>query len=132
MSISALNASTSNDVTGYATQTPPPATTTPSGTAATAGATKPDPIVSTGAPTNANAAKPTASQIADAVSKLNDFAANAASDLNFSTDKDTGLTIVKVVDTATNKVIRQIPSEEAVSIAKSMDKLQGLLINHSA
>jgi hypothetical protein len=39
-------------------------------------------------------------------------------------------TIIKVVDTATDTVIRQIPSEEAIAIAKSIDKMQGLLINH--
>jgi flagellar protein FlaG len=50
--------------------------------------------------------------------------------LNFSKDQDTGKTIIKVVDTATDTVIRQIPSEEAIAIAKSIDKMQGLLINH--
>ncbi|WP_034293273.1 flagellar protein FlaG [Herbaspirillum sp. RV1423] len=93
--------------------------------------TKPDPVVSTVAP----AATPqtqrlTESDVTQAVDKLNDFASQNASDLNFSKDQETGKTIVKVVDTATDTVIRQIPSEEAIAIAKSIDKMQGLLINH--
>lgn len=55
----------------------------------------------------------------------------AAQDLLFSIDKDTGKTVVKVVDATTKKVLRQIPSEEIMAIAKSLDKfdkLQGLLV----
>ncbi|ADJ63569.1 flagellar protein FlaG [Herbaspirillum seropedicae] len=96
-------------------------------------AAKPDPVVSTVAPVAApDARRATDSEVNDAVSKLNDFAASNAAALNFSKDEDTGKTIVKVMDTATDTVIRQIPSEEAIAIAKSIDKMQGLLINHKA
>lgn len=92
---------------------------------------KPDPVVSTVAPAaTPEARRATESEVDHAVGKLNDFAAANASALNFSKDQDTGKTIIKVVDTATDTVIRQIPSEEAISIAKSIDKMQGLLINH--
>lgn len=94
-------------------------------------AVKPDPVVSTVAPAaTSEARRATESDVNDAVGKLNDFAKTSASALNFSKDEETGRTIVKVVDTATDTVIRQIPSEEAISIAKSIDKMQGLLINH--
>ncbi|WDZ98048.1 flagellar protein FlaG [Herbaspirillum sp. WKF16] len=96
-------------------------------------AAKADPVVSTVAPAaSPEARRATESDVNDAVGKLNDFAAKNASALNFSKDQDTGKTIVKVVDTATDTVIRQIPTEEAVAIAKSIDKMQGLLINHKA
>lgn len=55
-----------------------------------------------------------------------------AQDLLFSIDEDTGKTIVKVVDASTDEVIRQIPSEEIISIAKALDKLQGLLVQQKA
>lgn len=55
-----------------------------------------------------------------------------AQDLLFSIDEDTGKTIVKVVDASTDEVIRQIPSEEIISIAKALDKLQGLLVKQQA
>ena len=49
-------------------------------------------------------------------------------DLRFTIDDDTGRTVVKIVDKETDEVIKQIPSEEMLRIAKALDKLQGLLI----
>jgi len=50
----------------------------------------------------------------------------------FPFDDDTGRTVVKVVDASTDEVIRQIPSEEVLAIAKALDKLQGVLIKQEA
>ena len=55
-----------------------------------------------------------------------------SSNLEFSVDEDTGQTIVRVVDIETKDVIRQIPNEEALEIAKSLDNLQGVLIRQKA
>ncbi len=59
-----------------------------------------------------------------------------AQELQFSIDKDTNKTVVKIMDTATNKVVRQIPSEEVMELAKSIgemqDKMQGLLVQQKA
>ena len=55
-----------------------------------------------------------------------------AQDLLFSIDEDTGKTIVKVVDASTDEVIRQIPSEEIITIAQALDNLQGLLLQQKA
>jgi len=119
MSISPLNITAAGDSGSYA-----PVQTSN---------TKPDPVVSTVAPAaTQQSQRSSEGDVANAVDKLNDFASKNASDLNFSKDEETGRTIVKVVDKATDTVIRQIPSEEAVAIAKSIDKMQGLLINHKA
>jgi flagellar protein FlaG len=40
--------------------------------------------------------------------------------------------VVKVVDTETDQVIRQIPSEEMLAIARNIDRLQGLLVKQEA
>lgn len=48
--------------------------------------------------------------------------------LQFTVDEDTGVNVVRVVDTSTKEVIRQMPTEEMLAIAKALDKLQGLLI----
>ena len=48
--------------------------------------------------------------------------------LQFTVDEDTGIDVVKVIDTETEEVIRQFPSEEVLAIARALDKLQGLLI----
>lgn len=47
-------------------------------------------------------------------------------------DRDTGIQVIKVVDTKTDEVIRQIPSEEIIELAKTLDKLHGLLIHQTA
>lgn len=49
-------------------------------------------------------------------------------DLQFSVDADTKTQIVKVVDNATQEVIRQMPSQEMIVISKALDRFQGLLL----
>jgi flagellar protein FlaG len=55
-----------------------------------------------------------------AVDKLNDFVQNLQRDLQFSIDEKSGEMVVKVIDTASQKVIRQIPSEDALKLARSL------------
>ncbi|HEX7633662.1 MAG TPA: flagellar protein FlaG, partial [Noviherbaspirillum sp.] len=45
---------------------------------------------------------------------------------------DTDRPVVKVVDQQTKTVIRQIPTEETLEIAKALDRVQGLLIRQKA
>ena len=40
--------------------------------------------------------------------------------------------MVKVIDSNTQEVIKQIPSEEMIAIAKALDKLKGLLLQQKA
>lgn len=68
----------------------------------------------------------------DAVKQTNDFLKPINNSIQFSLDDDTGKTIVKVIDLATKDVIRQIPSEEMISIVKAIDKMKGLLIQQKA
>jgi flagellar protein FlaG len=67
-----------------------------------------------------------------AVEKMQKFVSMAASDIKFSVDEDSGVTVVKVIDRETKDVIRQIPSEEMLDLAQALDKLQGLLIKQKA
>ena len=60
--------------------------------------------------------------------KVQEFVNYVASDIEFSIDEDSGQTVVKVIDRATKEVLRQIPSEEMLELAKALDKLQGLLL----
>ncbi|MES2407352.1 MAG: flagellar protein FlaG [Pseudomonadota bacterium] len=66
------------------------------------------------------------------IDAINKFLKPVASNIEFSIDQDSGRTLVKVVDTDTNTVIRQTPSKEVLAIAKELDKLQGLLIREKA
>lgn len=79
-----------------------------------------------------NNATPSTSDVEKALKTLNEFTAMAAQDVSFAMDEESGKTIVKVVDTATQEVLRQFPSAEALSIAHSIDKMQGLLIREKA
>jgi flagellar protein FlaG len=54
--------------------------------------------------------------------------ATASSDLQFSVEGDNKDVVVRVVDSQTKELIRQIPSEEMVAISKAMDNLSGLLV----
>ncbi|WP_303786374.1 flagellar protein FlaG [Azovibrio restrictus] len=71
-------------------------------------------------------------ELQSSVDAMNDFVRSLNSALQFSIDEDTGKTVVKVVDMTNDQVIRQIPSEEALAIAKALDKLKGLLIQQQA
>lgn len=70
----------------------------------------------------------TPDQIDQALDEVRKAIAPVARDLRFSVDDDTGRTIIKVIDSSTDEVIKQIPSEEILAIAKAIDKLQGLLV----
>lgn len=70
--------------------------------------------------------------LSKAVKMLNDHVAPALQSIEFSLDQETNRTIVKVVDTATQKVLRQIPNEEVIAISKTLGKLQGLMIRQTA
>lgn len=54
-------------------------------------------------------------------------------EFEFTMDTDTNKTIVKVVDRQTGELVRQMPSEETVAIARSIDRFQrSLLLNQKA
>lgn len=57
---------------------------------------------------------------------------SSANNLQFSIDEETGKTVIKVVDKQTGETIRQIPAEEIIALAKSLDKLQGMLLRQKA
>ena len=71
-------------------------------------------------------------QVESAVSKISDFVQNFQRDLQFSVDKDSDRLIVKVVDSETQEVIRQIPSEEMLRIARSLDSSESLIFREQA
>ena len=70
--------------------------------------------------------------VAAAVQSANAYVQSVSSSLQFSLDQDTGRTVVKMIDTQTEEVLRQFPSEEMLAISKSIDRMQGLLINREA
>ena len=81
---------------------------------------------------SAPAAPATSEQILQALSDVQTALQPVARNLQFSLDDDTGRTVIKVIDTTTDEVIKQFPSEEILAISKALDQLQGLLIKQEA
>lgn len=77
--------------------------------------------------------QPTTQQLVkEAAEKANSAISALKSNLQFTVDKDSGINIVKIVDTETKQTIRQIPSEEMISIAHRLEEIKGLLIKNTA
>lgn len=72
------------------------------------------------------------SQVGQALQSINKALQKLSSNLEFIVDADSNRTIVKVMDTQTQEIIRQMPSVEAIEISKALDKLQGLLVKQKA
>ena len=60
--------------------------------------------------------------VEEAVSSIEKFTQSIRRDLSFSLDDSTGRVVVKVTDSTSGEVIRQIPSEEALRLAERLDE----------
>lgn len=76
--------------------------------------------------------KPTQQQVKEAVEQIQRNIEAKSTDLRFTVDRATGKTIVSVVDSQTQEVVRQIPTEEIMKLARWIDRMQGLLVNGKA
>lgn len=76
--------------------------------------------------------EPSLESVKAAVQEMNEAIQPKTASIQFELDEDTGRTVVKMIDTDTNKVVRQIPSEEALAISKALDRLQGLMVHVKA
>lgn len=71
-------------------------------------------------------------RVQDAVKGINEFFQSVRRTLQFTVDKDTGRTVIQIRDSQTNEVIRQIPQEDVLKLAKRLDEVQGLLFQEKA
>lgn len=91
---------------------------------------RPPPATGAPPPTPAPAVSP---EVVDqALESLRKAVEPVAQNLQFLIDDDTGRTVVKVVDSNTQELIRQIPAEEVLAITRALDRLQGLLLKQKA
>lgn len=58
-----------------------------------------------------------------AVAQMKDFAQVMSRQLQFDVDEDSGRTVVRVLDKDSGDVIRQIPSEEVLALARQMKEM---------
>lgn len=87
-------------------------------------------------PAEVKSKSPDFEQLMEAVAKLNDHLQNVQRDLHFSIDDASGKTVVRVVNSETDEVVRQIPSEEVLRISQiikeQLENLPGLIFESSA
>lgn len=66
-----------------------------------------------------------AEQLTQALERLSGYVQNLQRNLEFSVDKDSGRTVVRIVDPQTQEVIRQIPDGHALAMSKRLEGQAG-------
>jgi flagellar protein FlaG len=64
--------------------------------------------------------RPSAAELRKAVEQSNQRLAEKGSELSFQLDDELGEVVVRLIDVKTKEVLRQIPSPEALAIAKAL------------
>jgi flagellar protein FlaG len=67
----------------------------------------------------------------EAIQKLNDQMKSSQRGLNFSKDQVNGTTVVKVMNSHTGEVVRQIPDVSLLRAAHSIEALKGMIHDES-
>ena len=67
-----------------------------------------------------------------AVQELNDFSSQHEISLNFVVHKESGRTQIRVIDSTTDKVIREIPPDDVLNIIDSIEEMAGKLLSTKA
>jgi flagellar protein FlaG len=99
----------------------------------------PRPQTSLNSAAETNGAAPTAneSQLSlektrSMVAELNKTLEEVEGNYSVSVDNDTGLVVVRITDTETGDIIKQVPPEQVLEAGVSLDKIIGLLVNDQA
>jgi len=71
----------------------------------------------------------TSPQLEEVVKELKEKLKLLNTQLQIEVDRETNTIVVKVIDKETNEVIRQIPPEYVLKIAKYLDEIAGLLFS---
>lgn len=77
-------------------------------------------------------AEPAREPVEDAISSIKQFAQSIQRNLNFALDESSGRVVVKVTDAVSGDVIRQMPSEDALRLAESLEEARSLLFKAEA
>lgn len=80
------------------------------------------------------AREPSSLELQRAVNSANQSVVAAGSNLKFTVDSETDERIVRVVDSQTGDVIRQIPSKEMLAVSEAIDQFlqRGVLLKQKA
>mgnify|MGYP000632396594 CR=1 FL=1 len=67
-------------------------------------------------------------EVENAVSKLNEYVQSTARTLNFQVDDESGKTVIKVYDRESDQLIRQIPNELVLELARRLNEEEPSLL----
>ena len=77
-------------------------------------------------------AEETSEPLNEVVFELNNLVRDLHRELQFSVDDKSGDTVIKVVDSKTDEVVREIPSEEVVRLRQRLEEAAGVIFRDSA
>ncbi|WP_339513079.1 flagellar protein FlaG [Pseudomonas sp. RL_15y_Pfl2_60] len=93
---------------------------------------QPDPIAVSEQRVTEQEPESSAQAVEQAASSIQGYMQSIRRDLNFAVDDSSGRVVVKVTDSASGDVIRQIPSEDALKLAESLEAVRSLLFKAEA
>ena len=76
--------------------------------------------------------QPTREVVAKAAADLQTFVQSMGRNLSFSVDETTGYHVVRVVNPNTGELVRQLPSEELLKVARDFQRLNNALVSQKA
>lgn len=82
-------------------------------------------------PARESSQQSTNQQLENATEEMNQQAQRLNRELHFSINEDTGETVIKVVDSQNQKLIRTIPSDEFLDLQQQFNESLGRLLNAS-
>lgn len=71
-------------------------------------------------------------KLKNAANDMNKYIQNMQRDLHFSVDEDSGETVIRVVDSETQRLVRMIPSEEFLHASQEFNQTVGMLLKAKA
>ena len=75
---------------------------------------------------------PSVESLRETVGMINEMMQSSNTSLNFSVDPKSEEVVIRVMDSQTQTLVRQIPSEEALKLAEYMRGVVGILFDKSA
>ena len=76
--------------------------------------------------------QPTREVVAKAAADIQQFVLSMGRNLSFSVDEVSGYHVVRVVNPSTGELVRQLPSDELLKIARDFERLNNVLVSQKA
>jgi len=76
--------------------------------------------------------QPTREVVAKAAADIQQFVQSMGRNLSFSVDEVSGYHVVRVINPSTGELVRQLPSEELLKIARDFERLNNVLVSQKA